>query len=81
MFLVELLCKENKCFAFLFSRAHLALKAYQELLCTLDFMSKSGNEKIQESAKVIQSEYFTLWCAAKIDIRTEMQKIPWIWIR
>ncbi|BFZ22565.1 hypothetical protein BsWGS_25604 [Bradybaena similaris] len=39
-------------------RAHLALKAYQELLHTLDFMYRSEDEKIKESAKVIQSNVF-----------------------
>ncbi|XP_012938690.1 protein timeless homolog [Aplysia californica] len=39
-------------------RSHLALKAYQELLKTLDFMSRSRDKQIQESAKVIQSNVF-----------------------
>uniref|UniRef100_A0A2C9KYB4 AP180 N-terminal homology (ANTH) domain-containing protein n=1 Tax=Biomphalaria glabrata TaxID=6526 RepID=A0A2C9KYB4_BIOGL len=39
-------------------RTHVALKAYQELLCTLDFMSKSQDEQIRQSAKVIQSNVF-----------------------
>ncbi|GFN94793.1 protein timeless homolog [Plakobranchus ocellatus] len=39
-------------------RSHLALKAYQELLRTLDFMSRSPDKQIRESAKVIQSNVF-----------------------
>ncbi|GFS11677.1 protein timeless-like [Elysia marginata] len=39
-------------------RSHLALKAYQELLRTLDFMSRCEDEQIRESAKVIQSNVF-----------------------
>ncbi|CAL1528352.1 unnamed protein product, partial [Lymnaea stagnalis] len=39
-------------------RTHVALKAYQELLRTLDFMSRSPDEQIRESAKVIQSNVF-----------------------
>lgn len=36
-------------------RVHLALKAYQELLMTLDSMDRSGNRQLVESAKVIKS--------------------------
>merc|ERR1712228_645120 len=39
-------------------RSHLALKAYQELLKTLDFMSRSTDPEIRESARVIQSNVF-----------------------
>ena len=39
-------------------RAHLALKAYQELLLTLDSMDRSGNETLIASSKVIKSNIF-----------------------
>ncbi|XP_053408285.1 protein timeless homolog isoform X2 [Mercenaria mercenaria] len=39
-------------------RTHLALKAYQELLLTLDSMDKSGNTTLMESSKVIKSNIF-----------------------
>ncbi|KAH9496091.1 hypothetical protein Btru_012707 [Bulinus truncatus] len=42
-------------------RTHMALKAYQELLRTLDFMSKSPDEQIRQSAKVIQSNVFYMF--------------------
>ena len=38
-------------------RIHLALKAYQELLMTLDSMDKSGNSTLMESSKVIKSKF------------------------
>ncbi|XP_050412859.1 protein timeless homolog [Patella vulgata] len=41
-------------------RAHLALKAYQELMLTLDSMDRSGNSHFIESAKVIKSNVFYL---------------------
>ncbi|KAK6175117.1 hypothetical protein SNE40_013642 [Patella caerulea] len=41
-------------------RAHLALKAYQELMLTLDSMDRSGNPHFMESAKVIKSNVFYL---------------------
>ena len=37
-------------------RIHLALKAYQELLMTLDSMDRSGNTTLMESSKVIKSK-------------------------
>lgn len=40
---------------FFLRRVHLALKAYQELLMTLDSMDHSGNRQLVESAKVIKS--------------------------
>lgn len=40
---------------FFLRRVHLALKAYQELLMTLDSMDRSGNRQLVESAKVIKS--------------------------
>ncbi|XP_060554622.1 protein timeless homolog [Ruditapes philippinarum] len=39
-------------------RTHLALKAYQELLLTLDSMDRSGNSTLMESSKVIKSNIF-----------------------
>ncbi|XP_061179569.1 protein timeless homolog [Saccostrea echinata] len=47
--------KEAKTWA---KRVHLALKAYQELLMTLDSMDRSGNSQLMESAKVIKSNIF-----------------------
>ena len=38
-------------------RIHLALKAYQELLMTLDAMDRSGNSTLIESSKVIKSKF------------------------
>lgn len=37
-------------------RTHLALKAYQELLLTLDSMDRSGNPTLMESSKVVKSK-------------------------
>lgn len=37
-------------------RVHLALKAYQELLHTLDMMDRSKNTQLIESSKVIKSK-------------------------
>ena len=37
---------------------HLGLKAYGELLASLDMMSRSSDPKIRESARVIQSNIF-----------------------
>ncbi|XP_052803681.1 protein timeless homolog isoform X2 [Mya arenaria] len=39
-------------------RAHLALKAYQELLLTLDSMDRSGNSNLMESSRVVKSNIF-----------------------
>ncbi|XP_067687307.1 protein timeless homolog [Haliotis asinina] len=39
-------------------RVHLALKAYQELLLTVDMMDRSKNPQFIESAKVIRSNVF-----------------------
>ncbi|KAL4229318.1 hypothetical protein ACF0H5_012360 [Mactra antiquata] len=39
-------------------RTHLALKAYQELLLTLDSMDKSGDSTLMESSKVIKGNIF-----------------------
>ncbi|XP_046584148.1 LOW QUALITY PROTEIN: protein timeless homolog [Haliotis rubra] len=39
-------------------RVHLALKAYQELLLTVDMMDRSKNPQLMESAKVIRSNVF-----------------------
>ncbi|ESP02893.1 hypothetical protein LOTGIDRAFT_230391 [Lottia gigantea] len=39
-------------------RAHLALKAYQELMLTLDSMDRSGNPQVMESSKVIKGNLF-----------------------
>lgn len=47
--------KEAKVWA---KRVHLALKAYQELLMTLDSMDRSGNRQLVESAKVIKNNIF-----------------------
>ncbi|XP_022340668.2 protein timeless homolog [Crassostrea virginica] len=47
--------KEAKIWA---KRVHLALKAYQELLMTLDSMDRSGNSQLKESAKVIKNNIF-----------------------
>ncbi|KAL3836515.1 hypothetical protein ACJMK2_021941 [Sinanodonta woodiana] len=40
------------------NRAHLALKAYQELLMTLDSMDRSGNPQLMESSRIIKSNIF-----------------------
>ena len=37
---------------------HLAMKAYGELMATLDTMSRSSDLKIRDSAKVIQGNIF-----------------------
>ncbi|RUS72464.1 hypothetical protein EGW08_019781, partial [Elysia chlorotica] len=42
-------------------RSHLALKAYQELLRTLDFMSRSSDEQIRESAKINSVLFYLLF--------------------
>lgn len=39
-------------------RAHMALKAYQELLFTLLWMDKYGSEAVKESSRVIKSNVF-----------------------
>ncbi|KAL8620146.1 hypothetical protein ACOMHN_048090 [Nucella lapillus] len=39
-------------------RVHLALRAYQELLMTLDMMDRSSNSHLQASARVIKSNVF-----------------------
>ncbi|XP_041372172.1 protein timeless homolog [Gigantopelta aegis] len=39
-------------------RVHLALKAYQELLMTLDMMDRSRNPQLMESSKVVKSNIF-----------------------
>ncbi|KAH3702538.1 hypothetical protein DPMN_077562, partial [Dreissena polymorpha] len=39
-------------------RTHLALKAYQELLLTLDSMDRSGSPVLMESSKVLKSNIF-----------------------
>jgi timeless len=41
-------------------RAHMALNAYQELLFTLLWMDKYGNEGVKESSRVIKSNVFYL---------------------
>lgn len=40
---------------FFFSRMHLALKAYQELLLTINEMDQSKDESIRQSSVVIKS--------------------------
>ena len=45
---------------FIFGRVHLALKAYQELLLTLDMMDRSRNPQLMESSKVIKSKLFIM---------------------
>lgn len=41
---------------FIFSRMHLALKAYQELLLNLNEMDHSQDESIRQSANIIKSK-------------------------
>ena len=43
-------------FVYLFNRVHLALRAYQELLMTLDMMDKSNNSHLMDSSRVIKSK-------------------------
>lgn len=46
---------------FFFSRMHLALKAYQELLLTINEMDQSKDESIRQSSVVIKSR-MQFWC-------------------
>lgn len=46
---------------FFFSRMHLALKAYQELLLTINEMDQSKDESIRQSSVVIKSRV-QFWC-------------------
>lgn len=43
-------------FAVHFGRMHLALKAYQELLATVNEMDMSPDEAVRESSRIIKSE-------------------------
>lgn len=44
---------------FVLFRMHLALKAYQELLLTLNEMDRSPDESIRQSSNVIKSKNIT----------------------
>lgn len=44
----------------LFTRMHLALKAYQELLLTVNEMDRSKDENIRHSSSVIKSMFLSL---------------------
>ncbi len=44
------------------SRMHLALKAYQELLLTVNEMDRSKDENIQHGSNVIKSKFFFFCC-------------------
>lgn len=48
-------------FLCVFSRMHLALKAYQELLLTINEMDQSKDESIRQSSVVIKSR-MQFWC-------------------
>lgn len=49
---------EKKKFAPWVRRLHLALRAYKELLYTLQEMDKSNDETVKESSKVLKSHIF-----------------------
>ncbi|KOC61872.1 Protein timeless like protein [Habropoda laboriosa] len=54
----EMIVTDKKRIAIWSHRLHIALKAYQELLCTLMAMDQSTDHGVRESSKVIKSNVF-----------------------
>lgn len=53
------LCVGPRLISRVLSRMHLALKAYQELLLTVNEMDRSQDESIRQSSNVIKSKMLT----------------------
>lgn len=49
-------CRSRGCMSCAPSRMHLALKAYQELLLTVNEMDQSQDENIRQSSSIIKSK-------------------------